>query len=102
MSKPEIKLLPFHPRLVKLFPEMSPIEFNELVTDIEKYGQRIDIDTWNDEIIDGKHRALASARSSGSSPSTAHGGSQTRSGHATMWSARIFIAGTSPPSTSAS
>jgi hypothetical protein len=58
MSATTIKLLSFHP-LVKLFPEMSAIEFNELVADIEKHGQRNDIDTWNGEIIEGRHRALA-------------------------------------------
>jgi hypothetical protein len=54
-----IKLLPFNRRLTDLFPEMSAIEFNELVADIEKHGQRNEIDTWNGEIIEGKHRALA-------------------------------------------
>jgi hypothetical protein len=57
-----IKLLPFHPQLVKLFPSMTAIEFEELVADIDKNGQRVEIDTWNGQIIDGKHRALACQR----------------------------------------
>ena len=57
-NKSGIKLLPFHP-LVDLFPPLTDQEFDDLVADIEKHGQRNEIDTWNGQIIDGKHRALA-------------------------------------------
>jgi hypothetical protein len=58
-NKSGIKLLPFHPKLVDLFPKLTDDEFNDLVADIEKHGQRVEIDIWNGQIIDGKHRALA-------------------------------------------
>jgi hypothetical protein len=57
-NKSGIKLLPFHP-LVDLFPPLPDQEFDDLVADIEKHGQRNEIDTWNGQMIDGKHRALA-------------------------------------------
>ena len=57
-DKSEIKLRPFH-RLVDLFPKLTDDEFDKLVADIDRHGQRVEIDTWNGEIIDGKHRALA-------------------------------------------
>jgi hypothetical protein len=60
-TKSGIKLLPFHP-LVDLFPPLTNQEFDDLVADIDKHGQRVEIDTWNGEIIDGKHRALACQR----------------------------------------
>jgi ParB-like chromosome segregation protein Spo0J len=53
-----IKLLPFH-KLATMFPPMSDDEFFGLVKDIEKNGQRQDIDIWNGEIIEGVHRAKA-------------------------------------------
>jgi hypothetical protein len=58
LSTNKITLKPLH-QLANLFPEMSAYEFNELVADIEKHGQRVEVDLWNGEIIDGKHRAVA-------------------------------------------
>jgi ParB-like nuclease domain len=74
MNYSKIKLLPFHP-LVDLFPPMLdpedldeldeidpnclPEDFGNLIVDIQKHGLRNPIDTWNGQIIDGKHRALA-------------------------------------------
>jgi hypothetical protein len=58
-AKSTIPLLPFNEQLVKLFPDMTEQEFNDLVADIDKNGQRVEIDTWNGQIIEGRHRALA-------------------------------------------
>jgi hypothetical protein len=57
-SKPKIQILPFHP-LADLFPLMHGDEFDELVGDIERRGQRFDITIFEGQIIDGRNRALA-------------------------------------------
>jgi hypothetical protein len=54
----DIKLLPFH-SLADKFPLMSDDEFFGLVRDIEKNGQRQEIDTWQGMILEGRHRAKA-------------------------------------------
>jgi hypothetical protein len=57
-TKPKIKLLPFHP-LVDMFPPMTDDDYANLISRIKEHGQRVEIDTWEGKIIDGKHRALA-------------------------------------------
>jgi hypothetical protein len=54
----KINLKPFH-RFALMFPPMTAQEFNNLVADIKKHGQRDDIDLWNGKIIEGVHRAKA-------------------------------------------
>jgi hypothetical protein len=54
-----IKLRPFNTALTDLFPPMSEAEFDGIVKDISEHGLRDAIDTWKNEIIEGKHRALA-------------------------------------------
>jgi hypothetical protein len=60
MSKPKspIKLLPFHP-LAEIFPLVEGKEFDDFVEDIRQHTQRQEIDIWNEQIIDGRTRALA-------------------------------------------
>jgi hypothetical protein len=57
-SKPQIKLLPFHP-LADLFPLLQGKDFEDLVRDIEQNTQRQDIDIYDGKIIDGRNRARA-------------------------------------------
>jgi ParB-like chromosome segregation protein Spo0J len=57
-AKATIKLPPFH-RLASIFPPMTEQEFNDLVADIDRHGQRDPVDLWNGEIIEGVHRAKA-------------------------------------------
>jgi hypothetical protein len=57
-SKPEIKLLPFHP-LADMFPLLEGKDFDDLVKDIEQNTQLDDIDITDGEIIEGRNRALA-------------------------------------------
>jgi hypothetical protein len=53
-----IKLLPFHP-LATMFPPMTDEEFEGLVKDIHENGQRQDIVVWQEQILEGVHRAKA-------------------------------------------
>ena len=47
-----------HP-VADIFPRMSAAEYAALRDDIQKNGQREPIWVWNDQIIDGRHRAQA-------------------------------------------
>lgn len=44
-----------HP-VALVLPEMDAARFSELKTDIQKYGVRVPVVVWRDQIIDGRHR----------------------------------------------
>lgn len=50
--------LKIHP-IAEVFPRMSNAEFEALVEDIDTYGVREPVWTWNKQVIDGRHRVLA-------------------------------------------
>jgi hypothetical protein len=50
--------LPFHP-VTALFPSMSDAEYQALKEDIQENGQHVPIWTYQDQIIDGRHRYRA-------------------------------------------
>src|SRR4249919_1102521 len=52
--------LPIHP-LADMFPPMGDAEFRELAADIKQHGLRERIVTFEDKVIDGRHRARACA-----------------------------------------
>lgn len=47
-----------HP-IAEIFPRMSDAEFDELKADIDTFGVREPVWTWNKQVIDGRHRVMA-------------------------------------------